>query len=32
MFKYWLREFGVDGYRFDVYWGPHRRYGEVAMG
>jgi glycosidase len=32
MFKYWLLEFGVDGFRFDVYWGPHRRYGEAAMG
>ena len=32
MFKYWLLEFGVDGFRFDVYWGPHRRYGESAMG
>ena len=32
MLSYWIREFGVDGYRFDVYWGPHRRYGEAAMG
>ncbi len=32
MLTYWIREFGVDGYRFDVYWGPHRRYGEIAMG
>ncbi len=32
MFKYWLLEFGIDGFRFDVYWGPHRRYGEAAMG
>lgn len=30
--SYWIREFDVDGYRFDVYWGPHRRYGEAAMG
>ncbi len=32
MLSYWVKEYDVDGYRFDVYWGPHRRYGEVAMG
>jgi cyclomaltodextrinase len=32
VYKYWIKEFGVDGYRFDVYWGPHRRYGERYMG
>ncbi|MCU0412507.1 MAG: alpha-amylase family glycosyl hydrolase, partial [Bacteroidetes bacterium] len=32
VYKYWIQQFGIDGYRFDVYWGPHRRYGEVAMG
>ncbi|HLP16571.1 MAG TPA: alpha-amylase family glycosyl hydrolase [Bacteroidota bacterium] len=32
VYKYWIREFGIDGYRFDVYWGPHRRYGEQYMG
>lgn len=32
VYKYWIREFGLDGYRFDVYWGPHRRYGEQYMG
>ncbi|MGD0339577.1 MAG: alpha-amylase family glycosyl hydrolase [Bacteroidota bacterium] len=32
IYKYWIKEFGVDGYRFDVYWGPHRRYGEQYMG
>jgi glycosidase len=31
-FRYWIREYGLDGYRFDVYWGPHRRYGEQFMG
>jgi cyclomaltodextrinase / maltogenic alpha-amylase / neopullulanase len=31
-YKYWITQYGVDGYRFDVYWGPHRRYGEAAMG
>ena len=32
VYKYWIKEFGLDGYRFDVYWGPHRRYGEAYMG
>ncbi len=32
VYKYWIKNFGVDGYRFDVYWGPHRRYGEQYMG
>jgi glycosidase len=32
IFKYWVQGYGVDGYRFDVYWGPHRRYGEQYMG
>jgi len=32
VYDYWVREFGIDGYRFDVYWGPHRKYGEVNMG
>ncbi|VAX22567.1 Alkaline phosphatase [hydrothermal vent metagenome] len=32
VYKYWVSQFGVDGYRFDVYWGPHRRYGEDDMG
>jgi glycosidase len=32
VYKYWIKEFDVDGYRFDVYWGPHRRYGERYMG
>jgi glycosidase len=27
IYKYWLREFDIDGFRFDVWWGPHRRYG-----
>ncbi len=31
-YKYWIKDFGLDGYRFDVYWGPHRRYGEQYMG
>jgi cyclomaltodextrinase len=32
IYKYWITRYGIDGYRFDVYWGPHRRYGEQAMG
>jgi len=32
VYDYWIREFGVDGYRFDVYWGVHRKYGESNMG
>jgi len=27
VYRYWLREYDIDGFRFDVYWGPHRRYG-----
>ena len=32
VYKYWINEFGIDGYRFDVYWGPHRKFGEENMG
>lgn len=32
VYEYWIEEFGIDGYRFDVYWGPHRKYGESNMG
>ena len=32
VYDYWVREFGIDGYRFDVYWGLHRKYGESNMG
>ena len=32
VYDYWIREFGIDGYRFDVYWGVHRKYGESNMG
>jgi glycosidase len=32
VYDYWIREFGIDGYRFDVYWGVHRKYGENNMG
>ncbi|HEX9007144.1 MAG TPA: alpha-amylase family glycosyl hydrolase, partial [Bacteroidota bacterium] len=32
VFKYWITMTGVDGYRFDVYWGPSLRYGEGAFG
>ena len=29
---FWVREFDVDGWRFDVYWGPWRRYGPERFG
>ena len=32
VYDYWIKEFGIDGYRFDVYWGVHRKYGESNMG
>jgi len=28
VFKYWVLDVGVDGYRLDVYWGPNNRYGK----
>ncbi|MFQ5825062.1 MAG: alpha-amylase family glycosyl hydrolase [bacterium] len=30
MYKYWVLEQGIDGYRMDVYWGPQNRYGKNA--
>ncbi len=32
VYEYWMKEFGIDGYRFDVYWGPNRKFGEINMG
>ena len=32
VYNYWIRNFGIDGYRFDVYWGIHRKYGENNTG
>ncbi len=29
---YWVNEFDIDGWRFDVYWGPWRRYGPERFG
>jgi cyclomaltodextrinase / maltogenic alpha-amylase / neopullulanase len=29
VYKHWLKEFDLDGFRFDVYWGPHRRNGRA---
>lgn len=29
---HWVREFDIDGWRFDVYWGPWRRYGPERFG
>lgn len=31
VYRHWLTEYDVDGFRFDVYWGPHRRYGRDAF-
>ncbi|HUI10307.1 MAG TPA: alpha-amylase family glycosyl hydrolase [Bacteroidota bacterium] len=25
VYKYWVNAIGADGFRFDVYWGPHSR-------
>ncbi|MEM6647199.1 MAG: alpha-amylase family glycosyl hydrolase, partial [Bacteroidota bacterium] len=30
--KFWVDEFNIDGWRFDVYWGPWRRYGPDRFG
>ena len=30
--EHWIREFDIDGWRFDVYWGPWRRYGPDRFG
>ena len=27
VYTHWLQEYDIDGFRMDVYWGPHRRYG-----
>lgn len=32
IFSYWVREFDIDGWRIDVYWGPWRRYGPDRFG
>ncbi len=32
VYEYWVREFGIDGFRFDVYWGPHRKFGYSVFG
>ena len=37
VYRYWVNAIGVDGFRFDVYWGPHARAnngsgGEAEMG
>lgn len=31
-YEWWIREFDLDGYRLDVYWGPHRRANNGAGG
>jgi len=37
VYTWWVKQMGLDGYRFDVYWGPHDRAnggsgGELDMG
>jgi len=32
VYTHWVKEYDIDGYRFDVYWGPNRKYGEEYMG
>ncbi|MBC7186386.1 MAG: T9SS type A sorting domain-containing protein, partial [Calditrichaeota bacterium] len=31
VYTHWLRTYDLDGFRLDVYWGPHRRYGRAAF-
>ncbi len=31
VYTHWLRTYDIDGFRLDVYWGPHRRYGRAAF-
>ncbi len=31
VYAHWLRTYDIDGFRLDVYWGPHRRYGRAAF-
>jgi glycosidase len=30
MYRWWVLEKNIDGYRMDVYWGPQNRYGKEA--
>ncbi len=32
IFQFWVEEFGIDGWRFDVYWGPWRKWGPDRFG
>ena len=32
VYKWWIKQFDIDGYRFDVYWGPRRRANNGAGG
>jgi glycosidase len=32
VYLWWTKEFDLDGFRYDVYWGPRRRYGEQVVG
>ena len=31
VYRRWILDFDIDGFRFDVYWGPSRRYGPEAF-
>ncbi|NQT27226.1 T9SS type A sorting domain-containing protein [candidate division KSB1 bacterium] len=31
VYRHWLAEYDIDGFRFDVYWGPNHRYGRDAF-
>lgn len=32
VYLWWTKEFDLDGFRYDVYWGPRRRYSEQVVG
>ncbi len=32
VYSWWVKQMGVDGFRFDVYWGPHNRANNGAGG
>ncbi|MBI5463341.1 MAG: T9SS type A sorting domain-containing protein [Ignavibacteriales bacterium] len=32
VYAWWIQQFDIDGYRFDVYWGPHNRANTLAGG
>jgi glycosidase len=32
VYSWWVKQMGIDGFRFDVYWGPHNRANNGAGG